>query len=365
MKIPANRTDRSYRLHGAEYDEAALRVLRSGYLILGPEVRAFESEFAAFHGDGFFCAGLASGLDALWIGMKLLGIGKGDEVIIHANAYIASVMGITLNDATPVFVEPGDDSQLDPDTLEDAITPRTKAVVAVHLYGQICDMDKVTEICRKHGLLLIEDCAQAHNACWKGRKAGTFGDIGCFSFYPTKNLGAFGDGGAILSRDPDFIEKVKVFRNYGSGKRYYNEMIGANSRLDELQAALLRVGLKYLDETTEMRRRLADRYSSGIDNPLIIKPAEAPGSRAVWHQYVIRCEKRDELIEYLKSRDIGSIIHYPIPPHLQEAYAYLGHKKGDLPFTEKLASTVLSIPFYLGMTDEEQDYVTEALNAFR
>lgn len=365
MKIPANRTDRSYALHGNEYDEASLRVLRSGYLILGPEVQAFESEFADFHGSGFHCAGLASGLDALWIGMRLLGIGEGDDVIIHGNAYIASVMGITLNGATPIFVEPGDDSQLNPDSIEPAITPRTKAVVAVHLYGQMCDMDRVVEICKKHNLLLIEDCAQAHNASWKGRKAGTFGDISCFSFYPTKNLGAFGDGGALLSKDPEIIRKAKVFRNYGSGKRYYNEVIGANSRLDELQAALLRVGLKYLEEATVERQRMAGRYTDLIDNPLVIKPKEAPGSRAVWHQYVIRCDRRDELMDFLKDREIGTIIHYPVPPHLQEAYAYLGHRKGDLPFTEKLADTVLSIPFYMGMTDEEQDYVIEAINSFK
>ncbi|MCR5303622.1 MAG: DegT/DnrJ/EryC1/StrS family aminotransferase, partial [Lachnospiraceae bacterium] len=215
------------------------------------------------------------------------------------------------------------------------------------------------------GLLLIEDCAQAHDSRWNGRKAGTFGDIGCFSFYPTKNLGAFGDGGAIISKDPEFIKKVKVFRNYGSGKRYYNEVVGANSRLDEIQASLLRVRLKYMAELTDERRKLAKRYSERIRPGIVKLPVEAEKNRAVWHQYVVRCDKRDELISFLKDRGIGTIIHYPVPPHLQEAYAYLGHSKGEFPFTEELADTVLSIPIYTGMTEEEQDFVIDAINEFQ
>ena len=365
MKISANRMDLGFKKHQDEYEEAALKVLRSGWYILGKEDEAFEEEFAAFHGKDVYCAGLASGLDALILGVRALGIGEGDEVIIQGNTYIASVMGATINGAFPVFVEPDEHHQIDVSKIEAAITPKTKAIMVVHLYGLICDMDKVLEICKKHGLKLIEDCAQGHNAKWNGRLAGTFGDVGCFSFYPTKNMGAFGDAGAVISKDPELIKKIKVLRNYGSGRHYYNEVVGVNSRLDEMQAALLRIRLKYLEEITEERRKIAAAYDRGIVNPCIIKPVQIDGGYQVYHQYVIRTEKRDELIEYLKEKEIGSIIHYPVPPHLQEAYAYLGYKKGDLPISEKYADEVLSIPMYNGMTDEEQAYVIDALNNFR
>lgn len=365
MKILANRMDRGFQRHQEEYEEAALRVLRSGWYVLGPEVEAFEEEFADYCGEDSLCAGVASGLDALWIGMRCLGIGEGDDVIVHANTYIASVMGITINGANPVFVEPGEDSQADVDAIESVITPNTKAVMVIHLYGQVTDMDAVCDVCKRHGLLLVEDCAQAHGAMWRGRKVGTFGELGCFSFYPTKNIGAFGDAGAVVSPDPELIRKAKTFRNYGSQKRYYNEVVGANSRLDEIQAALLRVRLKYADEITEERRELAGRYTREIDNPLIVTPKEREGAYCVWHQYVVRCVRRDELKAYLEDKSIGSIIHYPIPPHMQEAYAILGHKEGDYPFTERIANEVLSIPMYNGMTAEEQSYVIDKLNAFK
>ncbi len=386
MKILANRMDLGFQKHQTEYEEAALRVLRSGWYILGKELQTFEEEFASYNatrsGEAeavpFCCtgmtkscddtkvysAGLASGLDALWIGIRMLGIGQGDEVIVQGNTYIASVMGITMNGATPIFVEPDGNSQIDIDVIERSITDKTKAVMVVHLYGQVTDMTRVVEICKKHGLYLIEDCAQAHGAMWKGQKVGTFGDVGCFSFYPTKNMGAFGDAGAVISHDPKFIDDVKTYRNYGSHKHYYNKVVGANSRLDEMQAALLKVRLKYMDEITNERRELAARYTSRIDNPKIITPVEVDNSYAVWHQYVIRCKNRDELIDYLNEKDIGSIIHYPVPPHLQEAYAYLGHHEGEYPITEEYANEVLSIPMYNGMTQEEQDYVIDALNNF-
>ena len=364
MKIMANRMDLGFRMHQEEYEEAAVRVLRSGWYILGKEVDAFESEYAAYHGEGFSCAGVANGLDALVLAVRALGIGKGDEVIVHGNTYIASVMGISINGATPVFVEPDEHHQIDVEKIEEAITDKTKAVMVVHLYGHICDMDRVTQICKKHGLKLVEDCAQAHGARWNGKLAGTFGYAGCFSFYPSKNIGAFGDAGAVISPDPELIRKIKVLRNYGSGKRYYNEVVGVNSRLDEMQAALLRVRMKYIDEITEERRKIASVYSSKIVNPGIIKPVQQEGGYEVYHQYVIRSERRDELIEYLKEKEIGTIIHYPVPPHLQQAYEYLGHKKGDLPICERYANEVLSIPIYNGMSDEEQQYVIDALNAF-
>ncbi|WP_027216624.1 DegT/DnrJ/EryC1/StrS family aminotransferase [Butyrivibrio fibrisolvens] len=386
MKILANRMDLGFQKHQDEYEEAALRVLRSGWYILGKEMQSFEEEFATYNAMGsdnvvatsfcctgitkacdstkVYCAGLASGLDALWIGIRMLGIGQGDEVIVQGNTYIASVMGITMNGATPVFVEPDENSQIDIIEIENNITDKTKAIMVVHLYGQVTDMTRIVDICKRHNLFLIEDCAQAHGAMWKGQKVGTFGDVGCFSFYPTKNMGAFGDAGAVIAHDPKLIDDVKTYRNYGSHKHYYNKVVGANSRLDEMQAALLRVRLKYMDEITNERRMLAARYSKSLNNPRIITPIEVDDSYAVWHQYVIRCKNRDELIDYLNSKDIGSIIHYPVPPHLQEAYAYLGHKVGEYPITEEYANEVLSIPMYNGMTKEEQDYVIDALNSF-
>ncbi|MCR4792265.1 MAG: DegT/DnrJ/EryC1/StrS family aminotransferase [Lachnospiraceae bacterium] len=364
MNIMTNRMDLGFQKHQAEYEEAALMVLRSGWYILGKEVEAFEEEFAAFHGEGLSCAGVANGLDALVLGIRALGIGEGDEVIVQGNTYIASVMGASINGATPVFVEPDEHHQIDVTKIEAAVTPRTRAVLVVHLYGLICDMDEVVKICRKHNLKLVEDCAQSHGAKWNGKLAGTFGDVGCFSFYPSKNIGAFGDAGACISPDPELIRKIKVLRNYGSGKRYYNEVVGVNSRLDEIQAAMLRVRMKYIDEITEERRKIASVYDEKITNQGIIKPVQLTGGFAVYHQYVIRSERRDELIGYLKEKGIGTIIHYPVPPHLQEAYAYLGHHKGDYPICEKYADEVLSIPIYNGLTSEDQEYVIDALNNF-
>lgn len=362
-KIMPNRLDRGFYCYQQEFEEKALEVLRSGWYVLGKEVEQFEQEFAAYTGSKY-CVGLASGLDALWLAFRILGIGEGDEVIVQANTYIASVMGITINGATPVFVEPDVFYNMDAETLENCLTERTKAVLVVHLYGQASQMDKITEFCKKHNLRLVEDCAQSHGACFDGRKTGTFGDIGCFSFYPSKNLGGFGDGGAIVTDDAKLAENMRMYRNYGSRKRYYNEVVGANSRLDELQAGLLRVRLKHMEELTEERRRLAKRYTEQLNNPKLELPKVRAHADSVWHQYVIRCEDRERLIAYLEEKGIGTIIHYPIPPHLSEAYAYLGRKKGDYPVAEYYADTVLSIPMYNGMTEEEQDAVIEALNAF-
>ncbi len=364
MTIMQNRMDRGFFMYQEEFEAKALEVLRSGWYVLGKEVSAFEEEFARFTGAKA-CVGLASGLDALWIAFRLLGIGAGDEVIVQGNTYIASVMGITINGATPVFAEPDESFGMDPDGLERLITDRTKAVLVTHLYGMASRMDRITSICERYGLKLVEDCAQSHGARFQGRMTGTFGNVGCFSFYPSKNLGAFGDAGAIVTDDEALADAFRVFRNYGSEKRYYNRVVGANSRLDELQAGLLRVRLRHLEELTEEKRRLAARYSAEICNPLIRLPELAPGATGVWHQYVIRCGERDRLIAYLKERGIGTIIHYPIPPHLSEAYRELGHREGFLPVTERLARTVLSLPIYNGMTEDEQTFVIEAINAFR
>mgnify|MGYP002540486636 CR=1 FL=1 len=363
MQVSSNRLDRVFYAHQKEYEKKALDILRSGWYVLGNEVKSFEEEFAERIGSKY-CVGLASGLDALWMAFRILGIGKGDEVIVQANTYIASVMGITINGATPIFVEPDEFFNIDVNKIEEKITDKTKAILVVHLYGQASQMDKVVELTKKYNLRLVEDCAQSHGAAFNGKTTGTFGDIGCFSFYPSKNLGAFGDAGAIVTDDKDIADAFKMYRNYGSEKRYYNKVVGANSRLDEMQAGLLRVRLKYLDEITAEKEKIAEFYSEHINNAKIIKPEVKQNCSSVWHQYVIRSSERDELIEYLKERNIGTIIHYPIPPHLAEAYQYLGYKEGDFLITEAYAKSVLSLPIYNGITDEELQYVADEINKF-
>ncbi|MCR5508350.1 MAG: DegT/DnrJ/EryC1/StrS family aminotransferase [Lachnospiraceae bacterium] len=364
MEIQTNRLDRGFYAHQREFEEAALRVLRSGWYIMGKELSSFEEEFASYIGARY-CVGLGNGLDALWLAFRILGIGKGDEVIVQGNTYIASVMGITINGATPVFVEPDEYFNIDADRIEEKITDKTKAVLVVHLYGQASRMDKIVDICKRHGLRLVEDCAQSHGSRFKGRVTGTFGDIGCFSFYPSKNIGAFGDGGAIVTDDEEIAKEMRIYRNYGSEKRYYNKVVGTNSRLDEIQAALLKVRLSHAKELNGEKQNIAEKYDKNIDNPHIILPRVREGADHIYHQYVIRCRERDKLMAYLKDRGISTIIHYPIPPHLSQAYEYLGLKKGDLPVTEACADEVLSIPMFNGMTAEETDYTIEVINGFR
>ena len=365
MKILANNLKRQYELHAEEYRQKALEVLDSGWYILGKEVASFEEEWAKYIGTKY-CVGLASGLDALWISFRLLGIHTGDEVIVSANAYIACVMGISINGATPVFVEPDQYDNIDADKIEAAITPKTKAILAVHLFGQSCDMDKIRDIAQRYNLKVVEDCAQSHGNKWHGQTVGTFGDVSCFSFYPTKGCGAFGDAGCVCLNDEKLAGDFKMFRNYGSRVHYHNEVVGANSRLDEIQAGLLRVKLKHLDDFNAERNKLADRYYKELNNPYVRLPKVRPGADSSWHQFVIHVQGgyRDELMNYLKEEGVSTIIHYPIPPHLSEAYAYLGFHKGDFPITEKAADEVLSIPIYNGMTEDEQSYVIEKINAF-
>lgn len=363
MKVTPNRLDRGFYEYQKEFEDKAIEVLRSGWYVLGNEVKSFEEEFAAYT-NSKYCVGLASGLDALWMAFRILGIGTGDEVIVQGNTYIASVMGITMNGATPVFVEPDEYYNIDASKIEEKITDKTKAVLVVHLYGQASEMDKITAIAKKHNLKIVEDCAQSHGADFDGKRTGTFGDIGCFSFYPSKNLGAFGDAGAIVTDDEKIAEDFRIYRNYGSEKRYYNKVVGANSRLDEIQAGLLRVRLSHMQELTGEKTAIADRYSRELHNSKIELPKVRDKATAIWHQYVIRTDRRDELIEYLNEREIGTIIHYPIPPHLSEAYGYLGYGEGAFPITENYAKTVLSIPMYNGMTREEQTYVIDAINGF-
>lgn len=363
-KIMPNRLDRGFYLYQDEFEKKAIDVLRSGWYVLGNEVSEFEKEFAEFNGSKY-CVGLASGLDALWLAFKVLGIGEGDEVIVQGNTYIASVMGITINGATPVFVEPDEYFNIDASKIEEKITDKTKAILVVHLYGQASNMDEIMRIKNKYNLKLVEDCAQCHGAKFNGKTTGTFGEIGCFSFYPSKNLGAFGDAGAIVTDDEEIAKAFKMYRNYGSEKRYYNKVVGANSRLDEIQAGLLRVRLGHIQELAKEKEIICQRYLNELNNPNFKLPIIREGATHIWHQFVIQSERRNELIQYLDDNNIGSIIHYPIPPHLSEAYQYLGFNEGDFPITEKYANEVLSIPLYNGMTEEEQDYVIKVLNRFK
>lgn len=363
-KIMPNRLDRGFYMYQEEFEAKALEVLRSGWYVLGKEVESFEREFADYLGAKY-CVGLASGLDALWIAFRILGIGQGDEVIVQGNTYIASVMGITINGATPVFVEPDEYFNIDAAKIEEKITDKTKAILVVHLYGQASNMKPIVDICKKHNLRLVEDCAQSHGAQFNNQMTGTFGDIGCFSFYPSKNLGAFGDAGAIVTNNEKLASDARVFRNYGSEKRYYNRVVGTNSRLDEMQAGLLRVRLKHIKSLEEEKRNISEKYLEQLDSSLIELPRIREGATHIWHQFVIRTKRRQELIDYLNSKNIGTIIHYPIPPHLSEAYQYLHISKGSLPVTEEYADSVLSIPLYNGMTGEEQDYVIDAINSWR
>lgn len=362
MKIPFNTLDRQFYQYQDEYEKKALEILRKGWYILGPEVKNFEEEFAKYLNIPYV-VGVDNGLNAIVMAVRALGIKEGDEVIVQANTYIASVMGITMNGATPIFVEPDEYYNIAVDKIEEKITDKTKAILVVHLYGQASNMGKILELCEKYNLKLIEDCAQAHGAKYKNKMVGTFG-IGCFSFYPSKNLGCFGDGGAISTNEVKLDRDFRVLRNYGSEKRYYNEVIGYNSRLDEFQAGLLRIKLSHISELEKEREKIAKRYLKDIKNPLIQLPKVRENCTHVWHLFVIRVENRDKFQKYLEENGIANVIHYPIPPHLSEAYKYLGYKKGDFPMTEKYAETVLSLPLYNGMTKEELDYIIDKINKY-
>jgi len=362
MKV-TDRLDRQYEMYADEYRAAAIRVLDSGWYILGKELESFEAEYAAYMGSRY-CIGLNSGLDALTLAVRALGIKAGDEVIVPGNTFIATVIGIVANSATPVFVEPDEFYNLDADMIEASITEKTKAIIVVHLYGQAANMTKIKAVADAHKLFIIEDCAQAHTATFNGKTIGTWGDIGCFSFYPTKNLGAFGDSGAIITDNEEISKTIRKMRNYGSGEKYHNEICGVNSRLDEIQAALLRVKLTHLQELIDQRRGYVEKYMNGIKNPKFELPRIREGATHVWHLFVVRCIERDKLRKYLEEKGIHTQIHYPIPPHLQKCYQFLDHHEGDFPITERYAKQVFSLPIYNGMTDEEIQYVIDTLNAF-
>lgn len=363
MKIEFVKLKRTYDTYAAEYEAAALRALRSGWYILGRELAAFEEQFAEYL-DVPHCVGVNSGTDALILAVRALGIGPGDEVIVPANTYIASVMGITENGATPVFVEPDAYHCMDAAKIEAAITEKTKAILPVHLYGQACDMDAICAIAEKHGLFVIEDCAQSHGSCWKGRKTGSIGTIGCFSFYPTKPCGALGDGGALVTEDAALAEKLRMMRNYGSAKKYVNEFAGVNSRLDEVQAAVLQVSLQHLEEGNAYRKAIAERYLQEIHCEAVELPATRAGADHVFHVFPLLCDNRDALQKHLQNRGIQTLSHYPIPPHLQQCYEYLGHREGSYPISEDYARRELSLPIYNGLPMEDVTRIIEAVNSY-
>lgn len=345
MKVPFLDLKSPYLELKDDLDAAYRRVMESGWYILGKEVEAFEAEFAAYC-ETKHCIGVANGLEALHLIVRAYGIGPGDEVIVPSNTYIATWLAVTHAGATPVPVEPDERTyNIDPARIEQAITPKTKAIMVVHLYGQTADMDPINAIARKHNLKVIEDCAQAHGARYKGRRAGSLGDAAGFSFYPGKNLGAIGDGGAVTTNDAELAERIQVLRNYGSRIKYKNEVIGYNSRLDELQAALLRVKLPKLDEWNDRRRLIAAMYQErlkGITD--MVLPHVPDWAEPVWHLFVVRHLRRDELQQRLSAVNIGTLIHYPIPPHFSEAYAHDGFNRHELPIAEQLAKTVISLP---------------------
>lgn len=347
-----------------EVMEAFRRVFDSKWYILGEEVERFEYEFAKYCGVKY-CIGVGNGLDALTLILKGYGIGQGDEVIVPSNTYIATVLAVSYAGARPVLVEPDPETyNIDPKLVEEKISERTKAVIAVHLYGQTADMDSIRRIGEKYGLKIIEDAAQAHGAEYKGRKAGSLGDAAGFSFYPSKNLGALGDAGAVTTDDEELALKVRALRNYGSHRKYYNMYKGHNSRLDEIQAAFLRVKLKYLDRWNEDRRRIARYYLEHVNNLRIILPKEAQYNRHVWHLFVIRSGNRNGLQRYLEGKGVSTLIHYPIPIHLQPAYEDLGLRKGDLPIAERISEEVLSLPIWPGMSTDELEYIVVLLNSW-
>lgn len=362
--VPFFDLTRQYLSLRAEIEAATAEVLERGRFILDRQVEAFEREFAAYCGAAHAVA-VGSGTDALRIALTACGVGPGDEVITVAHTAVATVAAVDLAGARPVLVDIDPAScTMDPACMERAITPRTRAVVPVHLYGGPADLESILAIARRRNLRVIEDCAQAHGAAWRGRRVGSWGDAAAFSFYPTKNLGACGDGGAVVTDDPATAERARMLREYGWQQRYTSLIRGLNSRLDELQAAILRVKLRYLDRWNEERRRLARLYSAALAPSGLRLPAEPEGGGHVYHLYVVRHPRRDELQSFLRARDIGTLIHYPLPVHLQPAYRDMGYAEGSLPETEAAAREVLSLPLFPELRDDEAAEVCAAVNSW-
>lgn len=344
MRIPFLDISASYIELKSEIDVAINRVLESGCYILGSEVEIFETEYASFC-ESKYAIGVANGLDALQLALLAMGVGPGDEVIVPSNTYIATWLAVSHCAALPVPVEPDELTfNLNPDLVESAITTRTKVILPVHLYGQPADLDPILTIARKYGLKVLEDAAQAHGATYKGRRIGSHGDAVAWSFYPGKNLGAFGDGGAVTTNDPHIADRIRVMSNYGSRKKYFNEVQGYNSRLDPVQAAILRVKLGVLDEWNSRRQCIARKYLEGLRSSALVLPSSPGWANPVWHLFVVRHLQRDKLMSQLNKAGVGALIHYPVPPHMQQAYAGLKIGKGAFPIAESLAAQVLSLP---------------------
>jgi dTDP-4-amino-4,6-dideoxygalactose transaminase len=344
MHVPFLDLKAAYTELKEEIDQAVMRVLNSGWYILGSEVEAFEQEYAAFCGSEH-AVGLGNGLDALHLALLALGVGPGDEVIVPSNTYIATWLAVSQCGATPVPVEPDEATyNIDPNCIETVITPRTKVIIPVHLYGQSADMDPILAIANEHGLRVLEDAAQSHGAYYKGKRIGSHGDAVAWSFYPGKNLGALGDGGAVTTNDQEIADRIRLLRNYGSQLKYVHEVRGINSRLDTIQAAILRVKLKYIDEWNARRKSIANAYLEGLVDTGLTLPHVPPWTDPVWHLFVVRTNNRESFRQDLEKNGIGTLIHYPIPPHLQKAYSSLGHVPGDYQISEFMAKEVLSLP---------------------
>lgn len=358
MKTPFLSFDGLHNPIKDELMQAFSDVLDSNWFVMGSQLDAFEKEYAEWN-EVNHCIGVSNGLDAIILSLRALEIGPGDEVIVPSNTYIATALAVTNVGATPVFVEPRyETANINPDLIELAITKKTKAIIPVHLYGQACEMETIMDIAERFGLYVVEDNAQAHGATYNGKKTGAWGHINATSFYPGKNLGALGDGGAVTTNDPELADKVRVMRNYGSRVKYENEVIGYNNRLDELQAAFLRVKLRKLDEWTEERNQIAAKY---IDRLKDVRDIElfslADGASSAYHLFVIKTKDRGGLQSRLTKARIGTLIHYPIPPHLQECYKSLGYKSGDFPVAERLCNEVLSLPLFIGISPEHYNSV--------
>lgn len=355
---------RDYKKHQAEYQRAIQDVCEQTAFSGGAFADRFDRQFAQFVGVPY-ANGVNNGTSALHCAMLALGIGEGDEVIVPANTYIATAWGVTYAGATPVFVDCTSDTwEIDPDKIKEKITEKTKAIIGVHLYGQPFEFNRVKEITDRHGLFVVEDCAQAHGAGYEGKMVGSLGELGCFSFYPGKNLFCFGEGGSVTSDNESYIDTINVLKNQGSRERYHHERVGYNMRLEGVNGAILSVGLSHLDEWTARRRELGRRYLEKITNPLITMQAHPDNTETVFHLFEITVEKRDEFIDYMKDNGIGCDKHYPVPCHLQEAYRSLGYREGDCPNAEYLAKHCVSLPMFPELTDEEQEYIIEKCNEF-
>lgn len=361
MSVPFLDLGAAYRELSQQIDAAVARVVESGWYILGPEVEAFESEWAAFC-EARHAVGLGNGLDALILALRALEIGPGDEVIVPSHTYIATWLAVSAVGADIVPVEPDPASfNIDPARVEAAITPRTRAILPVHLYGQPADLDPIIEIAQRNNIAVVEDAAQAHGARYKGKRIGAHGDVACWSFYPGKNLGAMGDGGAITTDREDLAERIRELRNYGSREKYVHEIKGVNSRLDPIQAAVLRAKLPTLDEWTQRRRALAAFYHEALADSGLVLPHVQDGVEHAWHLFVVRSDRRDALQARLTDSGIGTLIHYPIPTHLQQAYAGLGHARGSFPIAERMADRILSLPMGPQVSQDQADAVVRAI----